>query len=73
MRLKCPHCGCKALIRTSKDLSEITRELQIQCLNIECSHTWVAVIEAVRTIAPSMTPNPDIHIPLSQHAQGQRA
>ncbi|MHB1430075.1 MAG: Ogr/Delta-like zinc finger protein [Rhodocyclaceae bacterium] len=73
MRLKCPHCGGTAHIRTSRDLSEITRELSIQCLNVECSHSWVAIIEAVRTIAPSMTPNPAIHIPLSPRVENWRA
>lgn len=73
MRLKCPHCGGIAQIRTSRGLSEITRELKIQCLNVECSHSWVAIIEAVRTIAPSMVPNPAIHIPLSPRMENPRS
>lgn len=73
MRLKCPHCGGRAHIRTSRDLSEKTRELKIQCLNVDCAHSWVAILEAVRTIAPSMTPNPEVHIPLSQHTRDQQA
>lgn len=65
MRLNCPHCGTEATIRTSKAMSEITREASVQCNNVECAHTWVTHISAVRTIAPSMTPNPKVFIPLS--------
>lgn len=65
MRLKCPHCGSDATIRSSREFSEITREASVQCNNIECAHTWVSQISAVRTIAPSMTPNPRVYIPIS--------
>lgn len=65
MRLNCPHCGGEASIRTSKAMTEITREATVQCNNPYCAHTWIAQICAVRTIAPSMTPNPKVYIPLS--------
>lgn len=65
MRLVCPHCGQPATIRTSRAMSEISREAQLQCNNVDCAHTWVMIASAVRTIAPSMTPNPRVHIPLS--------
>lgn len=65
MRIKCPHCRAPATIRTSRPMSETVQEHQLQCSNLECAHTWVAQTGAVRTIAPSMTPNPKVHIPLS--------
>lgn len=65
MRLDCPHCGADATIRTSRAMSETSREASVQCTNVECAHTWVTLISAVRTIAPSMTPNPRVYIPLS--------
>lgn len=65
MRLDCPHCGTEATIRSSKAITEITREAKVQCNNPDCSHSWVAVVSAVRTIAPSMNPNPKVYIPLS--------
>jgi hypothetical protein len=65
MRLDCPHCGHEATIRTSKAITEITREAKVQCNNPDCSHSWITLISAVRTIAPSMTPNPRVYIPLS--------
>lgn len=49
-------------------MSETSREASLQCTNVECAHTWVALISAVRTIAPSMTPNPRVHIPLSSRS-----
>lgn len=73
MRLNCPHCGTEATIRTSKAISEITREASVQCANVECAHTWVAQISAVRTIAPSMTPNPRVFIPLSPRSPAAAA
>lgn len=65
MRIKCPHCGSTARIRTSRQMSNLTVEQSLQCQNIDCAHTWVAHTSAVRTIAPSMTPNPRVFIPFS--------
>ncbi len=65
MRIKCPHCGSAARIRTSRRISDLTVEHSLQCQNLDCAHTWVALTSAVRTIAPSMTPNPKVYIPLS--------
>ena len=58
MRIICPHCKSIAKIRTSKTMTALTRELRIQCINVECGHTFVAVLEMVRTIRPSGTPDP---------------
>ena len=65
MRIKCPHCQSPATIRTSRPMSESVQEHQLQCQNLECAHTWVAHTSAVRTIAPSMCPNPKVYIPIS--------
>jgi uncharacterized Zn finger protein len=64
-RASCPHCSSKATISTSKKITAITREIYYQCTNIECGHTWAAVLSAVRTIVPSRTPNPAVFIPQS--------
>ncbi|MBI5917815.1 MAG: ogr/Delta-like zinc finger family protein [Nitrosomonadales bacterium] len=69
MRCNCPHCAKKAVIRTSRPISELTREYSMQCTNIMCGHTWVAVLSAIRTIVPSATPNPSVHIPRSEKQQ----
>mgnify|MGYP001481516743 CR=1 FL=1 len=65
MLITCPHCDSRATIRTSRSVSEITREVYLQCENIECAHTWKAYLSAAVTIAPSMTPKPGVFIPLS--------
>ncbi len=66
MLIKCPHCKSTSRIRTSRDLSDLTREVSCQCDNVECGHTFVASIEAVRTISPSAMPNPLIDLQLSR-------
>jgi hypothetical protein len=64
-RITCPHCNSDSTVRTSRALSATVREATVQCNNPECAHTWIAHLEVVRTIAPSMTPNPKVFIPLS--------
>lgn len=63
-KFECPHCGERCNIRTSRPQSRITRELHFQCRDIECGHTFVCHLEAVRTISPSAKPNPDIFLPI---------
>lgn len=65
MLIICPHCKSTAIIRTSKDMTALTRELRLQCSNVECGHTFVAIVETVRTISPSATPDPLIARQLS--------
>jgi hypothetical protein len=62
MRIVCPHCGCVAKIRTSRDISQMTREAYVQCENIECCHVWRVLISAVTTIVPSLNPKPEVFI-----------
>lgn len=69
MRVNCPHCNSKANIRTSKEISLITREVYFQCTNYECGHTWAALLSAIRTISPSRIPNQNVYIPLSEKTQ----
>lgn len=64
-RINCPHCGSDSTVRYSRPLSETVREAKVMCNNPDCAHTWIAQLAAIRTIAPSMTPNPKVYIPLS--------
>lgn len=64
-RVKCPHCGADSTVRSSKQMSDTVREATVSCDNPECMHSWISQLVAVRTIAPSMTPNPKVYIPLS--------
>lgn len=38
----------------------MTRELYCQCTNLDCGHTFVSLVEVVRTLSPSSIPDPDI-------------
>ena len=63
MKLTCPHCAARMHIRTSRPVSLLSRELYLQCPNVECAYTCAAILSAVRTIAPSMKPNPQAYLP----------
>lgn len=66
MRVKCPHCLGYARARSSDLLTPLYREIRFECVNDACGHIWVAGLEAIRTLCPSDTPNPDIQLPLSE-------
>ena len=65
MKINCPHCSSVALIRTSRPVSRFTRELYCQCSNLNCAHTFVALTEVVRMLAPSNTPDPEVALQLA--------
>lgn len=60
MIFKCPHCGSTSLIRTSRALSPLVKEVYYRCNNFVCGHTFKVVAEAVETISPPSLPNPAI-------------
>ena len=62
-KLPCPHCDHTALIRHSEQITRVTRKMKLVCQNEECGHTFVALVEAVRTLSPSATPSPEVHLP----------
>lgn len=68
-RLPCPHCEQPAVIRTSVQMSRVTREYMYCCTNPECGHTFVALTEVVRTLSPSATPDPSVTLPISTHVR----
>jgi ssDNA-binding Zn-finger/Zn-ribbon topoisomerase 1 len=63
MRITCPHCGQPARIRTSREITPITREAYVQCENIECCCVFRVIVSAVATIVPSLSPNPLVYLP----------
>ncbi|MBI0096025.1 ogr/Delta-like zinc finger family protein [Gilliamella sp. W8136] len=63
--MKCPHCKSKTTIRTSEELSPITRKQYRQCTNIYCCHSFVVLQSVSLTIVPSAIPDPTVKIPLS--------
>lgn len=67
--MNCPHCNNRAQIRTSHPLTQTMREVYFLCTNLVCGHSWVAHMEAVRTIAPSGIPNPNVNLPVSEREE----
>lgn len=70
--MNCPHCGTRADVRTSLPVSRTMREAYFQCPNLACGHTWMARIEAVRTITPSALADPSVHLPISSRREAER-
>ncbi|QBP10133.1 ogr/Delta-like zinc finger family protein [Cupriavidus metallidurans] len=66
MKMLCPHCETRLHIRTSRAVSLLSRELYVQCPNVECAYTCKMLLSAVHTIAPSMMPNPKAYLPQSK-------
>jgi len=44
-RMTCPHCGCPAIVRSSRQMSALTRSVVYVCKNIECGHIFAANTE----------------------------
>jgi hypothetical protein len=65
IQIRCPHCNSLAIARNSRELSSTLREITYQCKDVECSHSYVAQLEIVRTLSPSGKPNPEIVLPMS--------
>lgn len=66
MMYRCPHCKGRATVRTSRDVTPLLRELTYQCPGPECSHSFLVHAEVVRTLSPSGTPDPAVHLPISE-------
>lgn len=47
-----------------KDLSPTLRWVYFLCTNLVCGHSWVAALEAERTISPSGLPDPSVVLPI---------
>jgi len=71
-RIPCPHCEHKTRIRKTREFTPIYREITCQCLNDKCGCVFVCAITPVRILTPSAAPNPDVHIPLSEHVNVQQ-
>lgn len=63
MQHYCPHCQSKATCRTSRHVTVTMRELYMQCHNVECGHTWKAILAVSHTIVPSQCPDPKVFLP----------
>ncbi|WP_394027184.1 Ogr/Delta-like zinc finger protein [Desulfovibrio falkowii] len=59
MRIYCPRCEAKAIIRTSKELSATMRQLYCLCGDPQCGHTFVMDLTFSHTLSPSALDLPD--------------
>ncbi|WP_197484004.1 ogr/Delta-like zinc finger family protein [Comamonas thiooxydans] len=65
LMFNCPHCGAKSHSRTSRFVTDLVRDVVFVCTDIECGHTFMAQLAAVRTISPSSKPREGIFLPMS--------
>ena len=54
MKLHCPVCGHAARIRTSRPMSETTRDLFMECGNQQCRAVFQAMVEVTKIIGESL-------------------
>ena len=66
MRFRCPHCGSLAKVRSSREITPLTREAYLQCRNLDCCHAWKVFFSAVETVHKSRRPRADVFIPLAR-------
>ena len=70
--MDCPHCGGRAQIRTSFGVTRTMRTVYFLCNKVPCGHSWVATLEAIRTISPSGLPDPSVDLPIMERAEVER-
>lgn len=66
MAMDCPHCGSLMTTRTSRPISELSRESYLECTNLHCGHKCVAISEIKHSIVQPNFPNPRIHLPFKK-------
>lgn len=71
--IACPHCEQKAIVRTSRKVTRVVREIYFACTEPRCGHTFVAQLAILRTLSPSACPNPLVNLPLRPSPLGENA
>ena len=66
---RCPHCRCRALARSSREMSRTFREVSYMCTNIECGHTYIVNMEFSQTLSPSAIPDLSLQLPISSRVR----
>ena len=70
MGFKCWKCGDRATAVKMKSISATLMEAGYRCRNIDCGHTFVVALEAIRSLNPGAFPSPPgIQVPLSRHVR----
>lgn len=68
---ECPHCRSHCRSVKSRQMARTYREVTYVCTNSACGYVFVASITPVRTLEPSDTPDPEVHIPLTTQRSAQ--
>ncbi|MFT3967384.1 MAG: ogr/Delta-like zinc finger family protein [Sphingobium sp.] len=72
-QIACPHCGGATYVRSSTQITALARESRHMCLNDQCCHVFAVQSEIVRTIQPSLCPDPAIELRVvNQNLRAQR-
>jgi hypothetical protein len=70
MGFTCWKCGSRATSVKLRSMSPTLMEAGYRCRNIDCGHTFVVALEAIRTLNPGAYPSPPgIVVPLSKHVR----
>ncbi|MBR8201415.1 ogr/Delta-like zinc finger family protein [Burkholderia vietnamiensis] len=57
MKFTCPHCGARSTFRTTRMLSELTKEGYADCRNPDCGHGFRVLSSITHTTRASRQPN----------------
>lgn len=64
--MKCPHCGSSCSTAKTRQVTALYREITLSCRNPECLHVFLAEMNAIRTLRPSLIPAPDVNLHIVQ-------
>jgi len=64
IKVACPHCDSPTIVRSSEKITRKTKQAKLICTNPDCGHTFVVMVEAVKTISQSAMPHPSVHLPM---------
>lgn len=53
-------------MRDSVRVTDLVRELRLNCTDDDCGHTFVAQLSIIRTIRPSYRENPSVRLPFGE-------
>ncbi len=60
LTMNCPHCRSKAVVRTSREETSLSKRLSLECTNFDCGHAFVAALDILHTVRPSACPDPSV-------------
>lgn len=69
---QCPHCGTHMRVRSSFTITDLVRELRIDCENVDCEYVATAQQAIIWTRKSSLTPKPGVIIPFAPANQMAR-